>query len=297
MQLWGWAERVKRQLSLEPSTRAFEVAGEDLIAIRGWLAGLHNVDEEEIRGHIEAITVGREEVDVQIREALNRSIDNANLMVHKKAATGELPGGEVHSVYIIGNASLYPLVGEQVRKRLAVRFIDHRTRPIAARDDLKNAVAKGAALATQIGRGEFQYLDLDFDSRRVDRLPYDITVPDLRKGGRDNTGHRVLFAEHTPYDALPDPPPSITVPDFEDTREKNDRHVLQLFRRWPGEDERPEPFLKFRFKKPIQGPSISVWFDARWRNFVMRDEGTREVVEGASLPTALYRAPEQSGKI
>ena len=295
--IWEWAEEIKKGLGGDQPFQAMSISKPFVNAVLSRIAEKYSLSDETVNKRFVNLPIRREEVDVQIIDQLDRSINNANHLIRARQDGDEIPGGEVHSVYIIGNASKYKLVEERIRSQLRVRFINDRIRPIADDDDLKNAVVKGALTAFHLASGYYEGLDVDFDGRRVDRLPYDITAVDLRRGGKDNTGHDTLFYEHTPYDKLPDEVASIPVPIFPESTEQNDRKTIKLYRRWPG--ERPEEFLVFKFEKPLIGPIINVRFDSEERNFVMQDQGDLEKLEvfGDPLPTAPYQAHEQGGKI
>ena len=61
---------------------------------------------------------------------------------------------------MIGNGCRYPLVAEEMARRLAVPFLDERLESFAAgrEADVEGAVARGAvlALASQVGGGDLE---------------------------------------------------------------------------------------------------------------------------------------------
>ena len=79
-----------------------------------------------------------------IQESLDESIDYANHVIGAKLDHPGSPGGEVHVVYVVGNASRYPSVREAIQKQLKVPFLSQRLGTVGD-DDLKDSVAKGAA--------------------------------------------------------------------------------------------------------------------------------------------------------
>jgi hypothetical protein len=227
----------------------------------------------------------REEIDAQIRESLDLSIEYANRMIAAKLGHLGSPGGEVHRVYVVGNALRYPAVREAIEKQLDVPFVAQRIGQVRV-DDLKNSVAKGAALALRLVT-QAQNLEIDFDRRLNRKLPFDVTFRDGTAGG-----HRSLFREHDDYEQLTEKP--LPVPESRTSDDENRRDVF-LGRRWPG-DEEPRPYLRFRFRDVIRGPLI-VWYDSTSFGFRMRDEGgTREEVNGEELQKGVYVAPVQSGE-
>jgi molecular chaperone DnaK (HSP70) len=295
LNLWEWAEQLKKGLRTHDGEEDFRVPLDEFsIAVINHLANAHDIGRDEVQRKLERIGANRAEVDILVRKELDKAIGATNNMLAAKGARGKIPGDEVHAVYVVGSASLYPLVEERLKSELAVRFLDQRIQPVQD-DERKNAVAKGAALAAQMDKN-FQFLELDLAGRRNNRLAHDVAVPDLRSGGRrDPSGYRLMFAEDEPYELLRSRPFSVQ------NRERGDdpirqRNQIDLYRRWPG-DENYHPFLVFTFSKPIEGPTVSLWFDMARQSFYMRDEGTLEEVRGEGFPTAMYRAPQQGGLI
>ena len=130
-------------------------------------------------------------------------------------------------------------------------------------------------------------LVVDFDRRLWERLPFDVTFRD-RVSGID----RVLFREHELYQELGER----HVPVHNFRGDDNNLPHCFLGRRWLG-DDRPQPYLYFRFDKVIQGP-VKVWYDDVKHKFVMHDEnGSSADVVGEEIDRAVYRAPVQSGTL
>ena len=172
-----------------------------------------------------------------------------------------------------------------IRRDLHVPFIDLRIKKVAP-NDLKSSVAKGAVLAMRV-TNQAENLDVDFDRRLCDRLPFDVTFRD-RVGGVD----RVLFREHELYQELGER--QVPVPNFRGD-DSNKFRELSLERRWPG-DDKPSPYLRFQFPEVIQGP-VKVWYDDTKHKFVMHDEnGSSADVVGEEIVRAVYRTV-QSGTL
>jgi hypothetical protein len=278
-ELWQLAEQLKVGLGKQTPCRMG--GGEPLLELQDLLSAHHKIDREPLTKQLLGLEVNREEVDVLIRDQVTSSIDYANRMIAAK-----LPDSEVHWVYVVGNASLYPLIHTMIEERLDVPFIRGRLKEVRE-EDLKSSVAKGAVLALRM-QTAFMGVDIAFDGERADRLPYSITFSDRAVGG-----DRILFREHEQYGALTEK--QIAVPDFKDQGDQPYREIY-LGRQWPGDDA-PSPFLRFEFREAIRGP-IAVWYDAEVHQFLMRDDGgTGTEVMGLEQQKAMYCAPVQSGKL
>ena len=289
--LWKWAERFKIELGRESPAKV-KLRGAAMKGLIEILEAHHReidtagFDKERISRAIQGIEMHREEIDALIREPLEKSIEYANRMIAAKLGQDNSPGGRVHRVYVVGNASRYPLVGATIQQQLDVRFITQRLGSVRG-EDLKNSVAKGAALALRLIT-QAQNMEIDFDRRLNRKLPYDITFWDSTAGG-----HRPLYREHEDYERLTEKP--LPVPESRDTDDDRKKDVF-VSRRWPG-DESPAPFLRFQFGDIIRGPLV-VWFDTTNYRFRMRDDGGSGLeVTGDEIQKATYVAPMQSGKL
>ena len=202
--LWRWADLYK--LALEHSSIAqVDLDAESGVRLLQILnANLRKMDasspdpvalEKAIRG----LEIHREEIDVQVRDPLDQSIEYANRMIAAKLGRSDAPGGEVHRVYVVGNASRYPLVGERILSRLEVSFLKQRLGSVPP-EDLKNSVAKGAALALHMFTCA-QSIDVGLDRQVNRRLPFDVTFWDPQRGS-----NRTLFREHEVYEDLTERP-------------------------------------------------------------------------------------------
>lgn len=255
-----------------------------LESLRGASSGGQRIDAA-----LQGIEVHREEINALIAEPLDQTIEYANRMIAAKLGRPDSPGGEVHRVYVVGNASRYPAVRQMLEQKLHVPFIQQRIGQVGE-SDLKNSVAKGAALALRLITAATN-LEIDFDRRLNSKLPFDVTIWDPTAGG-----HRTIYREHDDYEQLPEKP--FPVPDAEPSGRDDDpsRKDAFLSRRWPGDDE-PRPYLRFHFDEVIQGP-LMVRYDTEDHRFRMRDEGSSsEEAAGEELQKAAYVAPVQSGKL
>ena len=307
--LWRWAERFKIEVGRESPVKAkhAEAASRLLTLLNAHHveAGTPGMEKERILRALQGIEIHREEVDVLIRYDLEESIKYANNMIDAKLGKSDahpaearsneakhparpaISCGDVHLVYVVGNASRYPTVQEGIKKHLRVPFLDDRLVKVAG-DDLKNSVAKGAALALHV-TSQIQAMGISFDQDLNKKLPYDITFRYGIAGG-----HKDIYREHQDFSQLPEQ--NLPVPEADGGSEAKDRNRVTLWRRWPG-DEEPKPFLDFQFKGVIQGP-LAVRYDTFKHCFRMRDEGSGEAeVDGQEIEKATYVAPVQSGEL
>ena len=255
---------------------------------------------------IEGINFKQAEVDALLIDRVDESIDKMNKMILKKLIDETGRHEEVDLVYVVGNASRYPLISRRIKERLQVRFIEdklrfdgdiNRTEPnnpdgqladvsLDRVADLKNAVAKGACIALMIIQ-EHRNLDLEFDRDIVYRLPYDLMIPKLGEGVLspaifEEGQHCLHLQPHA------EPPPAAVEGRPRPTR-------MQLHRLWPGET-RSEPYLEFDFGHEIQGP-VLVQFDKKSRRFMMQDANDARPTFGRQVAVADYVSPVQSGTL
>jgi len=291
--LWQWAERFKIELGRNnPASVEHAEASSKLIhnlAEHHKETGTQNLTEDRIYNSLKGpkIEIHGEEIDALIEEPLKQSIDYANHMIKAKLGRPGSPGGEVHIVYVVGNASRYPAVRKALEKYLEVPFLAQRMGKVGG-EDLKNSVAKGAALALRL-TSQAQAMDIDFDRRLNQKLPYDITFRYGIAGG-----YKDIYLEHDDFDQLTEK--FLPVPESTGSEETKDRNRVTLSRRWPG-DEEPKKFLDFQFTSVIQGP-LAVWYDPFKHCFLMRDDGGGGAeVKGQEIEKATYVAPVQSGEI
>jgi hypothetical protein len=301
--LWFWAETIKKKLGVEspykndprnvfwdPNMVLVQLLGSKFPALKG----------EQLHNFFKNVEVHREEVDELIRPQVHKSIDNTNRMIAERLA----PDSEVNWVYVVGNASLYPLVREAIQERLHVRFLkedakangedrakDVRGRMRFDKDDLKNPVAKGAVLALGL-YSKVGGMGLDFDNTLKDRLPFHVLFRDLGAGG-----YRTLFREHEHYDQLGEKVIPVPPAEEDERGEQRDRRTdVFLRRQWPG-DDRPSRFLHFQFDRPVDGP-LMVSYQRDPPRFLMRDEGrSGQQVEGKERVEAVYCSLMQQGEL
>ena len=282
--LWYLAEALKIEASrspdrIKPDIKYIAAVGQKLEKRLG----------EKVKNPQNWLEIEQAEIDAVIAPEVGRCVEYANKMIEAKLGPGAPGGsGEVHRVYIVGNASKYPLIRSAILADLRIPFVDQKLAEVEDAD-LKNSVAKGAALALQ-SKTHASTLDIHFDSDLSDKLPFEITKWDHAAGR-----YRDLYHEHESYTTLKQmtihvPPPSA------ENDSKDHNGLVYLERRWPGDVE-PSDFLKFKFDDPIVGP-LAVWYDAERFRFFMRDiGGSAQEVAGAEVQPPPYRAPVQSGTL
>jgi hypothetical protein len=291
--MWQWAEKYKIAVGIESPVKLKEGVAELTLGLARNLEEHHkeartpNVDPTRIASLLQGIEMYREEIDAQIRSPLDQSIEYANKMITAKLGSKQAKGLEVHRVYVVGNSSRYPTVREAIGKNIRVSFISQRFDKEQG-EDLKNSVAKGAALALQV-LTQAQAIELDFDRRLSNKLPFDITFWDSTAGI-----HRVIFHEHSDYDQLTER--RLPVPESDGSDPERRQKDVFLDRRWPG-DSKPSRYVRFQFQEVVCGPLI-VFYDSVENKFKMRDEGgTGGDVVGEEIEQRVYVAPMQSGKL
>ncbi|MCY2989649.1 MAG: hypothetical protein NTY19_17495, partial [Planctomycetota bacterium] len=245
--------------------------------------GLDAIKCHEILGKL---SVDMRHVDAIIEKKALETIEVANNMLDDKLARQD-PDGEVHRVYVVGNASRYPLIRELIKRELRVRFIEERL--VFDEKNLKNSVAKGAVLASRL-EAALAGVDIEWDRKLSDRLPFDVMYDDL------TLGERAIFREHTHYKDLD---PVHIDGSKAKADERSGRTQLLLYRHWPGSKTESKAYFSFEFPSPVNGP-VEVKYDAKTRKFLMSAQSDRaaEPVEGKEIAEeSIYRAPAQLGDV
>lgn len=284
LRMWKWAENVKRRI-------AQGQAIDGLLADHEWIAKLlvehrhPSLSEAQLRDALRKVQLARQEIDAVVEPVVKRSIDACKKLLQAKLSER---AGLLDDVFVIGNGSLYPLIGELVRTYLlgdeptgSAMWSDNST---MNHNDLKNAVAKGAVLALTMKEAGLG-IRLEFDAELSERLPYSV--------GWRNTATRsdvLLFEEGQHFRDLK--PQTIEIPPQQDDRRTQ---WIKLSQRWPGGDY--EPFLVFHFPNGVEGRVI-IEFDPDAEQFFASCPETGERVVGKrDINTSIYLAPPQRGKI
>jgi hypothetical protein len=197
--------------------------------------------------------VDKEHIRTLLAPVLDETIRYANDLIK-----GRLPEDEeVHRVYLVGNASRFPIISERMlddEHGLGVRFLSEklvqggptksdRTGPSISYADLKNCVAKGAAVAIALQSQHKAIADWDEDVMK--KLPYSIEYQDPARAYP-----RVLFKCGTHMKRSTEAAETIQIHADAKGRVLTDR--IRLSRRWPGAgDKELEEFIVFRFKDAL----------------------------------------------
>lgn len=202
----------------------------------------------------------------------------------------------MHWLYVVGQASLYPLISKQLKESAAVADVGatwlDQSRMIFEQDSLKNAVVKGAVLArmavTTVEDTEFLW-----DGTLSNRLAFDIG---LMLAGR---GPRLVFEENQYYDEL-EPYP------METAMGALDGQSLRLYRRWPGMPRMKghaewQPYILFQFPEPPAG-RICIYYDAQESQegepaFCVYVESSKKTYVGVELTEDRFIPPLQRGDL
>lgn len=292
---WAWAEKFKARLAADGPVGCEHLLG----PLADFLASLHpDRKAEDVLRLMAGVRLSRADVDEVVRGEVERSVQKANHVLDARLPADQ----EVHRVYVVGNASRYPLVCETIRKSLRrVRSLEGEGgRLVFDEANLKYAVAKGAVLALR-HQQQTAGMRSVFDNQLTERLPYDVTFYDLGIGRE-----RELYHEHTPYKDLQAVRMlGANVGDDEQTRE------VTLRRRWVG-DREGEAFLGFEFPAPLVGPLELSYqqpqyspdealddADARQQpRFVLKDlGGAGGVADGKEKAEGLCVSPPQQGTV
>jgi|GEM_PF-1235616 len=333
--LWRWAEAFKRRLSSlpEPVVPATPPAGSKPDPVRAFFSdreiGIRitptssqlaaallqarkgNPAQEKALGeYLESkVSISRWEVDALIGSQVSRTVRNCNWLIEEQlveanqTARPPRPDEELHWVVVTGNASRYPLIQEMLRERLDT---DDLTRPGRMEVDLhnmKNAVAKGAALwlSTLVSRGNVR---IHTDSNLSECLPCDIGYLNVTNNLRDK-----LYAVQSPFETLAEK----TVLQVGLGGENARTQAFSLERRFPGdgvghnpaEDGPPtdldlnrgwSPFVTFHFRDPIVG-DLAVNYDRDKHAFTVRDSAGNEGVPRETESGNIHKSPMQRGDI
>ena len=132
-------------------------------------------------------------------------------------------------------------------------------------DNMKNAVAKGAAMARMVERVP-RTLGIKFNRHLSDLLPFDVGYHDMITNSSEP-----LFTEYTPYAQLAGNPKRVRlVPPGGTAGTLGNTFILE--RRFPGDDGY-EQFAAYRFPMGISG-ELEVRYDPATGEFQVIDVGS-----------------------
>jgi len=238
------------------------------------------VDWDRLTEDWDNIEIRKQELDRMIQSTVLDTVHKMNHLIDSKCDKGE-----IGRVYVIGNGSRYPLVREMITKHVKVQFAEEK---IQQEDmDTKRAVAKGACISAWLAE-DMMLVEWFADRELMKKLPHDITL-----GGLGGGVPEILYDAGTPCDEML----TQTIPVNKIILDNDGSTSVTLYRRWPG-DKEISKFLLFDFADRLDGPTISLWFDAEEQKFFMRDDGRpNRKVEGKEVIEADYLPHVQSGRI
>lgn len=337
--LWNWAQVLKHQLENSETVSLHDIdikigPGHSKLSdslLCGYPA--ESPAQTNLSDELSNVSISRWEVDALIGPEVVRSVLNCNELIEdflSRPPNGRRDGvpmdeGFVHWVVVTGNGSRYPLIRQLLQDRLEVPFpgddsIEVRQEKVDAklanrprpgwrleidRDNMKNAVAKGAALALAAKRGMVNAV-IHFDTDMSACLPFDVSY--WHRTDQDVA----LFKSGTRYDELRKQTVPIAAIASETDVSQHVRTKFSLKRRFPGDGANPAPddgipedpnrgwapYLTFDFgKKGIQG-DLEVSYNLESQQFVARDMKSGEFGKPREDgPEEGYIAPAQSGKL
>lgn len=279
--------------------------------------------QNNLSDELSKVSISRWEIDATIGPIVLRSVLNCNELIRDRLTRKPtvqrkgLPDDEeyVHWVVATGNGSRYPLVRQLLQDRLDVPFPgddppvptvlsgaeNQKKKPTEEPrpgwrvhfepENMKNAVAKGAALALASIRGRVM-AEIRFDTVLSDCLPFDVAY--WHRNNQDVT----LFEADTRYDQLGKKLVRIaniraTVP-LVGEEMRNLRSEFSLMRRFPGDGANPAPqdgipvdekrgwesYQTFDFgREGIQG-DLEVRYDLDTHEFVAKDLTSGKEIKG-----------------
>jgi hypothetical protein len=317
LQLWTLVEQLKHRLEIDEKAQL-----NSPITATGFVGYLVATHHMRLQSHkpgemIRDIRVSRAEVNSLIQADVLATVDRANDLIRRKLGNGDRDRpdepateraraiGEVHKVYVLGNASKYPLVCETLAKELEVRFLMDNNegsevtpgRLVFAPTELKGAVAKGAAIALRM-QHELDGVNVFVDDALSRRLLFDVWFSDYGDAPVRLYREGELYADLAPKVIAPPVSSGITgfIPQIKSK-------VARLKRKWPGEKEQTT-YLTFTFRQPWVGPLLVQYVPEKGPAFddatpapyfMMTDQGNGERVIGHEESQTVYVSPPQSG--
>ena len=298
--LWQIAELIKRELAKRDVTEVKLNQSEPGIRWSGFALEFHDflkqchpatggpgepsfadLDRDELTECWESITISRSEVNNLIHKDVMDTVKKMNHLIEHKLGKD----AEISQIYVVGNASRYPLVKQMITENVKVQFAEEKTTQEDA--DSKLAVAKGACIRAWLSEHN-QLVEWSSDEDLMTRLPHDVVLGGL--GGGDP---EVLYQEGQSYlDLTTQEIPVQVVTDGRETPKS-----ITLYRRWPRESDITK-FMQFAFDRPLVGP-VAVSFNVDKQIFEMQDNGAAapRAVQGVEVIEADYVPHVQSGLI
>ena len=292
--LWQLGEEVKRRLGggdgkpvklkdLGDGKFGFETSA--LVAAVLRVVPLAN--RPQLLAQIKDVAVAPWEVNALVRKPIRAAFDKCNRLIKKHLIdAGHGREYEVDWVVLSGNGARYPLVEQLAREQLSVA--DAAERVELDPRNLKDAVAKGAAMARMVERSP-RKVGIKFNRLLSELLPFDIGYHDM------TTNTTIpLFAEYTPYAELAREPKRVNLV-LPGGQNLPPGHTFILQRRFPGDDEFTQ-YASYRFEQGHRG-ELEVLFERHTGEFAVRDRATREEGTFTDLTAAEHHVAAMRGDI
>jgi hypothetical protein len=215
------------------------------------------------------LTVLPWEIDALVREPVEATMKKCNKLILKHLMGNPSEEHTVDRVVISGNGAQYPLIRRRAEEMLSIP--EAKDCITLDKDNLKNAVAKGAALARMVERVP-RTLGIKFNRHLSELLPFDIGYHNMIT----NT-YELLFSEYSPYAQLAEAKKKVRLitPGGSAGTLGNSTFVLE--RKFPG-DENYEQYAAYRFPMGISG-ELEVSYDAALGEFQVMDLGSGQLGE------------------
>ena len=276
--LWQLAEELKRKLADGKPVKFTQLTPallhkETSALIRLALDGKPPAAAAQFLQQLGEASVSPWEVDALIRSDVDAVVAKCNRLMRDKLkpdASGVPP--EVDWVVLSGNGARYPLVQKLLRERLHVAALDEEGRFTFDSDNLKHAVAKGAAMARLMGRVA-RTASVQYPPNLSERLPYEVGVHEMHTGS-----HKTIFEEFTPYADLLNKPQKLEMQPSEPGRAE----TLVLERRFPGDADWSQ-FAAYTFADGLSAAAQIDYDDAQSR-FVVTSGGEESAFRDLTDP-------------
>jgi hypothetical protein len=326
MTLWQWGEHIKGALETKESAGLADLdvkLGPHQSKLAGALLRIGEgevADTTELIRQLERVVVHRWEVDALIGKYVERSavlcahLIRTKLTPHDEAGNPADPDREepLHWVVVTGNGARYPLIREILRQQIRIDPREQEESFTLDSENLKHAVAKGAALALATMRAK-GLVKVDFDTKLHECLPFEVGYRDERV-----KLFRTLFHDQVPYEELGERTVPRTALTTGGTPEEHQALVeFTLWRRFPGdgdgitEEDRNDPderirklarndgwavYRTFHFRDGIQG-NLNIHYDGEGHEFVVKDDQGESDPPQEVGPKDLFIPPTERGDL
>ncbi len=226
------------------------------------------------------------EIDAMVRGPIEMIMKRCNRLIQKHLLTGPAGEEEVDWVVISGNGAQYPLIKRLAEEMLTVA--EARDCITLDSQNLKTAVAKGAAMARRVERVP-RTLGIKFNRHLSELLPFDVGYHNMITNSSEP-----LFNEYTPYSRLAATPKKVRlIASGGINGQLGSTFVLE--RRFPG-DDKYEQYTAHHFPHGISG-ELEVRYDPTTGEFQVTDLRSGQIGECKDLTENDQLSPAMRGDI